>query len=95
MKLNMPFHWIIRYRLLSLAMLSLVAVQLTACDQPATSTEDAKITDLQFLGITPPITPEERNQLRTSSAVSVNGKPQSIGYTKLLSVGDQSNHESN
>jgi len=48
---------------------------------------------VDFLGISAPVTTEERNSIRTASQVTIAGENQAITYNKLLAVGDVNNGE--
>lgn len=48
---------------------------------------------IQFVGINPAITDDEKNMIRSSNSVTIAGETQTIGYTTLLKTGDENNGE--
>ena len=48
---------------------------------------------IQFKGIAPAITDNEKDSIRATSSVTIAGEQQTIGYTTLLKTGDENNGE--
>ncbi len=82
---------------LSIAIATLLAFPFAEChagnDDDSMDVHHLSDTQIHFVGIAPPTTPAEKNRIRTTIQASVNGEAQNLRYSKLISVGEQNNHE--